>query len=726
MVNIMMQKAQTLLKDVFGYDTFRPLQQKIIENILKKNDSLVIMPTGGGKSLCYQLPALMFDGLTIVVSPLISLMKDQVGQLTELGVGAVFLNSSLSYDEYRCNVARVMRKEAKMLYVAPETLLMQKTLALLDSLNVECLTIDEAHCISEWGHDFRPEYRRLAGVRPRFPKAVCVALTATATPRVQADIKDTLNFDESNEFIASFDRKNLLLQVAEKRNALVQTVEFIEQFKQQSGLIYCFSRKQVDELTELLAGEGFSVKPYHAGLSDHDRQRNQESFIRDDVQIMVATVAFGMGINKPDIRFVLHYDLPQNVEGYYQQIGRAGRDGLQAHCLLLFGYGDIRKIRFLIDQKSDQEQRVARMHLEHLLGLAETDQCRRIPLLRYFGEEYRTADCGMCDNCLNEPEELVDVTVPAQKFLSCVKRTGEMFGANHIIDVLRGSQAKKVINFHHDELSTYGIGTEYSKKQWFHLSRQFLQKGLMKQDQQYGGLQLTDKAWQVFRNQEQVLGRIEEEQRERRKESGEKRDYDQELFDLLRKKRKELADHANLPPYAIFPDASLIDMASYFPQSQENFLAMHGVGNVKLSHYGDTFIDIIAAYCADKQIAEIPKRQWKTAAATIKADKTPRHIIVGDAYNAGKSVPELTAEYGVKQRTILNHLFKYAQDGNSLARPDEILQLSVLDEARHNTVFIVFDQLGPDRLGPVFGALNESVNYDELNVLRLVYLARKV
>ncbi len=721
----MMQTAQSLLKDVFGYDTFRPLQRDIIANVLNKNDSLVIMPTGGGKSLCYQLPALVFDGLTVVVSPLISLMKDQVGQLTELGVGAVFLNSSLSYDEYRANVARVMRKEAKLLYVAPETLLMQKTLALLDSLNVECLTIDEAHCISEWGHDFRPEYRRLAGVRPRFPKAVCVALTATATPRVQEDIKNTLNFDESNEFIASFDRKNLLLQVAEKRNPLLQTVEFIEQFPEQSGLIYCFSRKQVDELTGLLAGEGFSVKPYHAGLSDHDRQRNQESFIRDDVQIMVATVAFGMGINKPDIRFVLHYDLPQNIEGYYQQIGRAGRDGLQADCLLLFGYGDIRKIRFLIDQKADQEQRVARMHLDHLVGLVETDQCRRIPMLRYFGEEYQASDCGMCDNCLNEPEELVDITIPAQKFLSCVKRTGEMFGAGHIIDVLRGSQAKKVLNFRHDQLSTYNIGAEYSKQQWFHLSRQFLQKGLLTQDSQYGGLQLTDKAWQVFRNQEPVFGKIEEEQREQRKESHENRDYDQVLFDLLRKKRKTLADAANLPPYAIFPDASLIDMCTYFPQSAENFLAMHGVGNVKLEHYGATFIDMITRYCADKQIDEIPKRQWKTAAATTKTEKTPRHIIVGDAYNAGKSVPDLTAEYGVRRSTILNHLLKYIQDGHSLSRPEELLQLSTLNTARHNTIFIIFDQLGADRLGPVYATLNESINYDELHLLRLVYLSRK-
>lgn len=343
----MHQQAQTLLQEVFGYDSFRPLQHDIITNVLNKRDTLVVMPTGGGKSLCYQIPALLCDGVTIVVSPLISLMKDQVEQLHEVGAGAVFLNSSLSYDEYRRNVARIMRDEAKLLYVAPETLLMQKTLALLDAKTVTCLAIDEAHCISEWGHDFRPEYRQLVEVRSRFPDAVSMALTATATPRVQEDIKTSLHFESSNAFIASFNRPNLFLDMAAKTDPMLQTVEFVEQFPQQSGIIYCATRRQVDELAAILAGEGFSAKPYHAGLSDQERHRNQDAFIRDDVQIIVATIAFGMGIDKPNIRFIVHYDLPKNIESYYQQIGRAGRDGLRAHCLLLYSYSDIRTIKYL-------------------------------------------------------------------------------------------------------------------------------------------------------------------------------------------------------------------------------------------------------------------------------------------------------------------------------------------------------------------------------------------
>ena len=338
-------KIKSILKNTFGFDEFRLLQQKIIQNILSKKDTLIIMPTGSGKSLCYQLPALIFEGLTIVVSPLISLMKDQVEQLHEMGIKAVFLNSSLTQSEYQFNINLILENKIKLVYLAPEAMLTQKILTILSKVKVDCITIDEAHCISEWGHDFRPEYRQIIEVRKLFPKAVCVALTATATPRVQQDIKKNLEFEKSNEFISSFNRENLFLQIIPKIEPIFQTLEFLEKFPDQSGIIYCFSRRQVDELYEILKEKDFSVKPYHAGLSDIDRKMNQELFSKDDVQIIVATIAFGMGINKSNIRFVIHFDLPNNIESYYQQIGRAGRDGLKSHCLLLFGYGDISKIK---------------------------------------------------------------------------------------------------------------------------------------------------------------------------------------------------------------------------------------------------------------------------------------------------------------------------------------------------------------------------------------------
>src|SRR5215208_1676376 len=348
-----------ILKDTFGYDTYRPLQREVIENVLAGRDTLAVMPTGGGKSLCYQIPALLFNGLTVVVSPLIALMKDQVEQLRAAGVPCLFLNSTLSPYEYQENMEYVKRGEVKLLYVAPETLLTPRILALLDSVQVDCLTIDEAHCISEWGHDFRPEYRQLVSVRQRFPNAVCLALTATATSRVRQDIRTTLKFATTNEFIASFNRENLYLEVLRKQDAIAQTVQMLERYKDQSGIIYCFSRKQVDELAAYLASRGYSVRPYHAGLEDSQRRMNQEAFIRDDAQIIVATIAFGMGINKPNVRFVIHFDLPKSIEGYYQEIGRAGRDGLQAHCILLYSYADVAKINYFINQKSGSEKRVA-------------------------------------------------------------------------------------------------------------------------------------------------------------------------------------------------------------------------------------------------------------------------------------------------------------------------------------------------------------------------------
>jgi ATP-dependent DNA helicase RecQ len=726
----MMKQAQLVLKNVFGFDEFRPLQSEIIKTILDKKDTLVVMPTGGGKSICYQIPGLIFDGLTVVISPLISLMKDQVEQLIQTGVGAVFLNSSLSPAAYRTNVQRIKQGSVKLLYLAPEALLKPGMLELLSSVRVDCLTIDEAHCISEWGHDFRPEYRELIAARKLYPQTPCVALTATATPQVREDIKTSLKMDACREFVASFNRENLFIQIVAKDNPLQQTIRFIRKFPDQSGIIYCYSRKQVEDLYEALNDEGFSVKPYHAGLPDAARSQNQELFIRDDVQIMVATIAFGMGIDKPNVRFVVHYDLPQNIESYYQQIGRAGRDGLRSHCLLLFSYADVQKIKYFIDRKEPHEKRVANLHLSALLRFAETEDCRRIPLLNYFGEDYSIKSCEMCDNCLSEEKQQVDLTIAAQKYLSCVKRTGEKFGTHHIIDVLRGSKAQKVIKFGHHHLSTYGIGLEYSKKQWFQLSRQFLHKGLIIQDMEFGSLKLADKAWNVLKNRESVYGWLQEEQIDDSPAPESLIEdapaYDRKLFELLRTQRKTMADQGNVPPFVIFSDKSLIEMATYFPQTGDCFLDIHGVGTVKYERYGDRFLEVISRYCREHNIESRPKKSSKRT--KIKADKElappkkPRHELVAEAYNSGTSIETIMNQFEIKLATVFDHFLKYLRTGNRL-RADAFLSFSSIDTDQNERVLDAFDRLGTDYLKPVYDFFDGRIDYEDLKVLRLYYLS---
>ncbi len=716
-------QAKKVLREVFGYDSFRPLQEEVIQRVLNKKDTLVVMPTGGGKSLCYQIPALLFDGLTVVVSPLISLMKDQVEQLESSGVKAVCLNSSIPFHEYQQNVDLIKQGEAKLLYLAPETLLKPRTQTLLSEVNVDCLTIDEAHCISEWGHDFRPEYRQISELRSTRAigkDAVCLALTATATPRVQQDIKKNLELGDSEAFIASFDRGNLFLEIAEKQDPFEQTLHFLEQHKQQSGIIYCFSRRQVDELSMDLAGQGYSVRPYHAGLTETERTGNQEAFIRDDVDIMVATIAFGMGINKPDVRFVIHYDLPQNIESYYQQIGRAGRDGLRADCLLLFSYSDIGKINYFINQKSPEEQKVARAHLDALLHFVESTDCRRITLMDYFGETYRSDVCEMCDNCVNEDSEKQDLTIPAQKFLSCVVRTGELFGSNHIIDVLRGSKAQKILKHRHDHLSTYGIGHDLSKRQWVRLSRQLIHEGYVNQDPEYGSLKLESTAADILKGNKKIFGSVGER---RVSKSGrysgssfqQDLEYDETLFELLRKKRKLLADGEQLPPYAIFPDATLMEMAAYFPQSKESLLRIYGVGAAKLDKYGSRFLKLIQDYCKEYDIRERPKQ---VPSRPSQRSKRRRHHQVGEAFNEGHSIAELTKQFSVKPGTIIQHLEKYSLEGNPL-RIDGMTEALTLSQEQQELVLKVFEKEGNEMLRPVYDALDESVSYDELRLMRL-------
>jgi len=714
-----MPTSASILKETFGYDTFRPLQREVIENVMARRDTLAVMPTGGGKSLCYQIPSLLFDGLTVVVSPLISLMKDQVEQLRAFGVPALFLNSSLGPQEYQENMDYVKRGEVKLLYVAPETLLTPRILTLLAGLKVDCLTIDEAHCISEWGHDFRPEYRQLVQVRKQFPQAVCLALTATATSRVRQDIRSTLQFATSNEFVASFDRENLFIEVLPKRDATRQTMDMLERYKDQSGIVYCFSRKQVDDLASYLISRGYSARPYHAGLEDIERKRNQEAFIRDDAQIIIATIAFGMGINKPNVRFVIHYDLPKSIEGYYQEIGRAGRDGLPAHCLLLYSYADVAKLNYFIDQKEGEERRVAIQHLNAIVGYAEDEtSCRRKPLLNYFGESYAADNCSNCDNCNSSPTPLTDVTIPAQKFLSCVKRAGEKFGAGHITDILLGSKNEKVLRWGHEKLSTYGIGGELTQKQWMRLARQLLSMGYLKQEGEYRTLGLTPKALEALRKRAPIMGVLQEAERVKKKE-GKKEgiEYNHALFAILRQKRKEMADEAGVPPYVIFPDRTLTEMAAYYPQSTAGLLNISGVGQVKLVQYGDAFLDVIRAYSEKHGLKEKRKE-----APREKSDSNRRYVIVAEAYNAGDTVDDLMRRYGVAVGTILDHLSRYLAAGNALRKDSDLQSLTSATPDQQQAVFAAFDELSSTYLKPIYDKMNGALNYDDLKILRLLYL----
>jgi ATP-dependent DNA helicase RecQ len=711
---------EIILKQTFGFDSFKALQREVIRHVLDKRDTLAVMPTGGGKSLCYQIPALTFQGLTVVVSPLIALMKDQVEQMHALGIPALFLNSSLSPEEYRAGMQSVRAGEARLLLVAPETLLLPHILDLLSERQVDCLTIDEAHCISEWGHDFRPEYRKIAAVRKLFPKAVCLALTATATLRVRADITSSLGFPENNTLVASFNRQNLYIEVTPKHDPAEQIEQFLKRFENQSGIIYCFSRKQVDELAEWLTRHGHSARPYHAGLKDDERRRNQEAFIRDDVQIMVATIAFGMGINKPNVRFVIHHDLPKSIEGYYQEIGRAGRDGLPAHCLLLYSYADVVKLRYFIDQKEGDERKVAQQHMKAMVRYAEDDtQCRRRPLLGYFGETYTSASCENCDICNDEPPALQDITLPAQKFLSCVARTGGRFGIGHMADILTGSDTEKIRKFGHDKLPTFGIGKDLSAYQWTHLARHLIATGRLVQEDEFHTVRLTPQSVVALRARSNIMGVLRPpEERPRRKARKVVVEGDEALFELLRKKRKHLADAAGVPPYVVFSDRTLVEMAARFPQSEQSLGRVSGVGQAKLRNYGADFLEVICAYCQGRGIAEDFDETAEPPVQAKKKGISMRAQLVGDAYNAGAKIQDLMFQYDVQMGTILNHLENYRAAGHAI-RPAVELETEIkLSPGQQKQVFEAFVELGDAMLKPIFDKLNGTVSYEDLKIIR--------
>lgn len=603
--------AQEILKDIFGYDSFRPLQLEIIKNLLAGKDTLAIMPTGGGKSLCYQIPALIFKGITIVVSPLISLMQDQVSSLKENGVPAEFLNSSLEFSEYLETVKKLKDGEIKIVYVSPEGLASDKMMGIFHecSMPINCITIDEAHCVSEWGHDFRPDYLSISNVRKHFPNAVCLALTATATASVQQDIIKNLQLYRPTVFTASFNRKNIFLEVKPKKNALSQVIECIEKHKDESGIIYCFSRKSVDELTMKLHNEGYSVLNYHAGLSDIQRTKNQNLFIKDKVRIIVATVAFGMGINKPNVRFVIHYDMAKSLEEYYQEIGRAGRDGLESHALLLYSPGDIHKIRFFFNEAADPEK--SERLLQGMINYAKARTCRRRALLSYFGENFSGADTSAdecCDICAAGPVNLTDVTIPSQKLMSCIFRLKQHYGAAYVIDVLLGSKQKRIIENHHNELSTWGIGKELEKSDWFELTDLLIETGYILKVGEYnvlavskmGALALTNRTQiklpvqlnfkNIINAPKQKPSFVLHKKNEFLKNLSEK---DTELYNAIKQWRNSTAEKENIAPYMIFGDKTIEELVEKKPASEKELLSVFGIGTVKAEKIGAPVLRII-------------------------------------------------------------------------------------------------------------------------------------
>jgi ATP-dependent DNA helicase RecQ len=591
------------LKKHFGYDQFRPLQQEIIRDALAGRDVFVLMPTGGGKSLCFQLPALVRDHLTIVVSPLISLMKDQVDALQTSGIPATYLNSTLSGNEAKTRWRGLHRGEYRLLYVAPERLMLDTFLERAINWNIAQFAIDEAHCISEWGHDFRPEYRELKKLREHLPDVPVMALTATATERVRADIVKELHLRDPRCYVASFNRPNLTYRVVPKSKPYEQLLAFIRNRPNDSGIVYCASRKSTESLARNLNEDGVSAKPYHAGLTASERTKHQESFLRDDVRVVTATIAFGMGINKPNVRFVVHYDLPKNLESYYQETGRAGRDGLPSECVLLFSPNDVAKQLHFCDEKSENEGRIARAQLRQMVHYAEARECRRAVLLKYFGEEFLKEQCDGCDNCL-QPRETFDGTVPAQKFLSCVHRvrvkSGFAFGLNHVVDVLRGAETAAIRQRGHHELSTYGIGTELKRGEWQAIGRELLRMGLVEcAPGKFATLSLTSAGMEALRTRMPIVltKQIDISEKATRRRPG-MIECDEVLFERLRALRQKLADERSVPAYIIFSDVSLREMARRFPTNSNEFRCIPGVGEQKLRDLSGPFLSEIKDYLA--------------------------------------------------------------------------------------------------------------------------------
>ena len=717
------------LKQYFGFTSFRPLQEEIIRDTLAGKDVFTVLPTGGGKSLCYQLPALVRSGLTVVVSPLIALMKDQVDALQAAGVAATFLNSSLAAGESRPRLRGLHNGEFQLLYVAPERLMLSGFIEDLRRWNVKLFAIDEAHCISEWGHDFRPEYRQLAALRGLFPEVPLMALTATATERVRDDIIRQLHLREPSCYVASFNRPNLTYRVSGKTGAYRQVLSFVRARPHDSGIIYCQARKMAEELAGKLNADGVSAAPYHAGMAAAARTRNQESFLRDEVRVICATIAFGMGINKPNVRFVIHYDLPKNVEGYYQETGRAGRDGLPSECLLLFSPGDrVKQMRFIEEKPDPKEREIARAQLEQMIHYAETATCRREFLLGYFGERFSQSsatdavNCGGCDNCL-APRDTWDGTIAAQKFLSCVyrirERSGFGVGIQHVVEVLCGADTEKVRKFSHQTLSTYGIGTEHSRAEWAAIGRELVRLGLLHQNaDRFNIVELTDAGHATLKTRKRITLTKPVSAPEPEKHRVGEIACDETLFEKLRHLRKQLADERGVPPYIIFSDVSLRQMARFYPQSDTDFSRVSGVGEKKRREFGEVFRREIAAHLQSHPRQIFAEASFEEPAAPMRSRLTDTVRETLHFFRQGHSVTDIARIRGLKPGTIYSHLEECILAGE----PIDVSALVSLEAQRD--IAGAFTQHGFGSLGLVVEALGGRYDYDQCRLVRAAMQAR--
>jgi len=699
----MLQKAREILKEYYGYPSFKSGQERMISSILQGKDTMGIMPTGGGKSVCFQIPALLFPGITLVVSPLISLMKDQVDALDSLGIAGTFINSSLDHKAVEDRIARAGQGEYKLLYVAPERLESKAFLARLNSLPISLLAVDEAHCVSQWGHDFRPSYLAIGALIKELPRRPVVAVfTATATEEVQQDIVRLLSLRRPGIYITGFNRENLSFSVLRGENKKDFLMHYLENNKGQAGIIYAATRKEVDNLHEFLQKKGYAVGKYHAGLSDAERIDSQEKFLYDDIHIMVATNAFGMGIDKSNVRYVIHYNMTKSMEAYYQEAGRAGRDGEPGECILVFSPQDIQIQKFLIEQTPSSPERKTNEYkkLQTMVDYCHTPRCLRKYILEYFGEEGVSEECGNCGNC-NDSSELADITTDAQKIFSCILRVKEQYGVSLVADVLKGSQNKKVLAYGFNRLSTYGLLKAYTAKQITDLINMLIAEGyICLTEGQYPVAKLQPKAVAVLKGQEKVLQKI----RERKQVIT----VDDSLFEQLRNLRKELSQRAKVPPYIIFPDSALREMCEHLPTDQSSMLSVKGVGQTKFNHFGRPFLEVIQKYVKENALS--PQQEKSSV-----EKETPSHVVTFNLVQKGYSIKEIARQRDLKIITVQDHIIRSGLEGYPIDWN------TMIPQKYEALILQKIEEIGADKLKPIKEELPAEVDYFAIKAVLCKY-----